>query len=220
MVSKIIALFCSSIIIFFVCGCGGRSTAMSTPVPSSSDPGSSSTPGTSSVPANATVFPNIERMPDWQWCTAQLNHQPCASGLGNATSSKIDNQASPALDGSSSKFTIAGPKGYSNALWWKSVSGGLDAAHFSYDVSFYIDHPEISEALEFDVNQSFNGARYVWGSECNFKDTGQMGHMGPEGVCMGSHKSSMSGIFSEYVAPHHVASGASEFAGPLHQPDR
>jgi hypothetical protein len=175
-VAKSIALFCSSIVILFVCGCGGRSTAMSTPVPTagSPNPGSSSNPGSSfAAPANATVFPNIERMPDWQWCTAQLNHQPCASGLGNATSSKIDNQASPSLDGSSSKFTIAGPKGYSNALWWKSVSGGLDAAHFSYDISFYIDHPEISEALEFDVNQSFNGSRYVWGSECNFKDTGK-----------------------------------------------
>jgi hypothetical protein len=120
-------------------------------------------------------------MPDWQWCTAQLNHQPCASGLGNATSSKTDNQPSPALDGSSSKFTIAGPKGYSNALWWKSVSGGLDAAHFSYDVSFYIDHPEVSEALEFDVNQSFNGTRYVWGSECNFKDTGKWDIWDPKG---------------------------------------
>ncbi len=167
--AKIILLFFSSTIIFFVCGCGGKSTAMSTSVPS--NPGSSASPGSSfSAPANATVFPNIERMPDWQWCTAQLNHQPCASGRGNATSSKTDNQATPSLDGSSSKFTIAGPKGYSNALWWKSVSGGLDATHFSYDVSFYIDHPEISEALEFDVNQSFNGSRYVWGSECNFKE--------------------------------------------------
>ena len=120
-------------------------------------------------------------MPDWQWCTAQLNHQPCASGRGNATSSKTDNQASPSLDGSSSKFTIAGPTGYSNALWWKSVSGGLDAAHFSYDVSFYIDHPEISEALEFDVNQSFNGSRYVWGSECNFKGTHKWDIWDPKG---------------------------------------
>lgn len=152
------------------------------PVPSSPAPGSSSNPGTSSsAPANATVFPKIEEMPDWQWCTAQLNHQPCASGLGNATSSKIDNQASPALDGSSSKFTVAGNKGYSNALWWRSVSGGLDAAHFSYDVSFYIDHPELSEALEFDVNQSFNGTRYVWGSECNFKDTGKWDIWDPKG---------------------------------------
>ena len=144
MTSKTVALLCFSIVILLIGGCGGRSTATSTPVPSSPDPGSSSSPGTSSsAPANATVFPDIERMPDWQWCTAQLNHQPCASGLGNATSSKIDNQASPALDGSSSKFTIAGPKGYSNALWWKSVSGGLNASHFSYDVSFYIDHPEV-----------------------------------------------------------------------------
>ena len=120
-------------------------------------------------------------MPDWQWCTAELNHQPCASGRGNATSSKTDHQATPSLDGSSAKFTLGGKTGYSNALWWKSVSGGLDASHFSYDVSFYVDHPEVSEALEFDVNQSFGGVRYVWGSECNFKDSKKWDIWDPKG---------------------------------------
>jgi hypothetical protein len=143
---------------------------MTTPAPTSPGASTSSDPGPS-APADATVFPKIEQMPDWQWCTAKLNGQACASGLGNATSAKTDNQSQPSLDGSSSKFSIGGNKGYSNALWWKSVSGGLPASHFLYDVSFYIDHPEVSEALEFDLNQSFDNKRYVWGSECNFKDS-------------------------------------------------
>jgi hypothetical protein len=143
------------------------------------NPGASS--ASPSAPANATVFPKIEQMPAWEWCTAQLNHQPCASGLGNATSSKTDDQASPSLDGSSSKFTIGGAKGYSNALWWKPVSGGLSASHFIYDLFFFVDHPELSEALEFDVNQSFSGTRYVWGSECNFKGTGRWDIWDPKG---------------------------------------
>lgn len=170
-------LYLSCALVWATAGCGGRSHATAAPVPTinnnSSGPGSNNSNTGSSAPANATVFQKIEQMPDWQWCTAQLNGQPCASGLGNATSTKSDNQAKPSLDGSSSKFTLGGARAYSNALWWKSVSGGLDASHFSYDVSFYIDNPQVSEALEFDVNQSFNNNRYVWGSECSFKDSGK-----------------------------------------------
>ena len=113
-------------------------------------------------------------MPGWQWCTAQTSdHRTCASGLGNAVSSKTDGQTKPSLNGDSSKFSISGPKGYSNALWWEFVQPNPSLSHFNYDVSFYIDHPEVSQALEFDVNQSFGGSRYTWGSECNFKGTGK-----------------------------------------------
>ena len=159
-------------------GCGGRSkiTAAPTPTPDKSAPGS-----TPSAPANATVFPKIEEMPAWDWCTRLLDGHACASGAGNATSAKADDQSTPSLDGASSKFSIGGKKGYSNALWWKSVSGGLPASHFLYDVSFYIDHPEVSEALEFDVNQSFDGKRWVWGSECAFKDSHHWDIWDPKG---------------------------------------
>ena len=113
-------------------------------------------------------------MPNWLWCTAlNSNNQVCASGLSNATSSKTDHQTSPSLDGSSSKFTLGGPTGYSNALWWKSFNPNSNVSHFNYDVSFYIDHPEFAEALEFDVNQSFGGTRWVFGSECAFKVSGK-----------------------------------------------
>jgi hypothetical protein len=167
---KYVALVFLLCVLLCAIGCGGRSRSMAAPAPGSPGASTSSDPG-SSAPADATVFQKIEQMPDWQWCTAKLNGQPCASGLGNATSAKADDQSKPSLDGSSSKFSIGGNKGYSNALWWKSVSGGLSASHFLYDVSFYIDHPEVSEALEFDVNQSFDNKRWVWGSECNFKDS-------------------------------------------------
>lgn len=169
---KLIALMtvcCAMVCV--LAGCGGRSQNVPPPT-AAPTPAANSNPGSSSsAPANAIVFPKIEQMPDWQFCTKRLNNQVCASGAGNATSVKTDDQTSPALDGSSSKFSLGGKTGYSNALWWKSVSGGLDASHFSYDVSFYIDQPKVSEALEFDVNQSFNNIRFVWGSECNFKDT-------------------------------------------------
>jgi uncharacterized protein YkuJ len=36
-----------------------------------------------------------------------------------------------------------------------------------------IDHPENPQALEFDVNQTINNTRWVFGTECNFKADGK-----------------------------------------------
>ena len=91
--------------------------------------------------------------------------------MGNAASSKTDNQSNPSRDGSSSKFYIGGSTGYSNALWWKTLDPNPTPTHFLYDLWFYIDNPDASQALEFDVNQTFGGTRFTWGTECNFKDT-------------------------------------------------
>jgi len=113
-------------------------------------------------------------MPNWEWCTATTpDGHECASGLGNATSSKSDNQTSPSRDGSSSKFDIGGPTPYSNALWWRTLAPNNNATHFVYDLWFYIDRAELPEALEFDVNQSFGGTRWVYGTECSYKDKGK-----------------------------------------------
>lgn len=179
---------------FTLIGCGGaasNTTAQAAPPnpPSSPAPAASPTPApsasptptptptpvpTPAVPANAIVASKIEDMPEWQWCTAETTeHKPCASGLGNAVSWKANNQSQPSRDGSSAQFHVAGATGYSNALWWRFLEPNPALTHFNYDVWFYIDNPEVSQALEFDVNQSFNGTRYTWGSECNFKGTGK-----------------------------------------------
>jgi hypothetical protein len=120
------------------------------------------------------VVSKIEALPGWQWCTAEsADHRTCASGLGNAASSKTDNQSNPSRDGSSSKFYLGGSTGYSNALWWRTLDPNGTFMHFQYDLWFYIDNPGVSQALEFDVNQTFNGTRFTWGTECNFRGTGK-----------------------------------------------
>ncbi len=81
-------------------------------------------------------------------------------------------QTRPSLSGKSSVFTLGGPTQYSNALWWKSFGPNRTPAHFVYDVYFYIEDPSAPEALEFDVNQSWSGTRYTWGTECSYRDTG------------------------------------------------
>jgi hypothetical protein len=85
----------------------------------------------------------------------------------------INDQNTPSLDGSSAKFSISGSQGYSNALWWEFLTPNSAFTHFVYDFWFYINNPGVSQALEFDVNQTINGTRYTWGSECNFKGTGK-----------------------------------------------
>ena len=83
------------------------------------------------------------------------------------------NQSDPSLSGNSSHFKIAGPTHYSNALWWKSLGVDKTATHFVYDLYFYMKDPNFPEALEFDINQSMNGKRWTWGTECSYRDTGK-----------------------------------------------
>lgn len=158
----------------FVSGCGGRPKPAppSAHGPVAPDPAPSPVgSGNSGAPAGAQTISQIEDLGEWQFCTAKLNGSACASGLGNADSSMTLHQPSPATDGSSARFSLSGPTGYSNALWWKSVGSNPGVTHFNYDLWFYVDHPDFPEALEFDVNQSSGGIRYTWGTECGFKDS-------------------------------------------------
>jgi len=126
--------------------------------------------------ADKTTISGIQAMPGWQSCSAVFpagsgrDGQLCAAGNENPpTSTMTENQSSPAMDGKSAKFTMSGPNGYSNMLYFNAVAGGDNVSHFVYDLYFYIDNPSAPQALEFDVNQAFGGRRWVWGSECNFK---------------------------------------------------
>lgn len=91
-----------------------------------------------------------------------------------------ENQSSPAMDGKSAKFNMGGawsscpvPPGYCNILYFNPVAGGDNVSHFIYDLYFYVDNPSAPQALEFDINQTFGGNRWVWGSECNFNGSGK-----------------------------------------------
>ncbi len=156
-------------------GSGSSSPAGSQPSGSGSQSPSgsgSSTPAIPGVPAGATTQMASQTLPNWQWCTAELNGKPCASGLGNATSTLTQDQQTPSLSGKSSEYTLGGKTQYSNALWWVSFGPDSTPTHFVYDLYFYINDPNAPEALEFDINQSFNGVRYTWGTECSYRNTG------------------------------------------------
>lgn len=128
-----------------------------------------------SQPSQVTIS-GIQNMPGWQSCAADFppgsgrDGQVCASGNPNPpTSSLTQNVSSPSMDGQSAEFSMSGPNGYSNELYFNAIAGGNNVSHFTYDLYFYIDNPAAPQALEFDTNQTFGGYRWVWGSECNFK---------------------------------------------------
>jgi len=134
---------------------------------------------TVSSQAAQTTISDIQTLPGWQSCSALFpadsgrDGQICAAGLGTADSTMTENQSSPAMDGKSAKFTMGGPTPYSNMLYFNPVAGGNNVSHFIYDLYFYIDNPAASQALEFDINQTYGGNRWVWGSECNFNGSGK-----------------------------------------------
>src|SRR5215469_10854909 len=125
--------------------------------------------------AAQTTISGIQNLPGWQSCSADFppgsgrDGQLCAAGNRNPpTSTMSQGQTSPAMDGKSAQFSMSGPNGYSNELYFNAVAGGNNVSHFTYDLYFYIDNPDAPQALEFDTNQTFGGYRWVWGSECNF----------------------------------------------------
>lgn len=126
-----------------------------------------------------TSVTGLQNMMGWQPCSALFPPgdpragQICAAGLGEAMSTMTEDQASPSLSGSSAKFTMGGSHPYSNELYTLFLGGGSNPTQFTYDLDFYVDMPDRPQALEFDVNQSFNGQRWVYGTECNFKADGK-----------------------------------------------
>jgi hypothetical protein len=74
------------------------------------------------------------------------------------------------MDGRSAQFSISGGR-YANALWWKQLGANDGASNFVYDLYYYIKNPSVSQALEFDVNQSRTGKKFIFGTECSFKST-------------------------------------------------
>jgi hypothetical protein len=131
---------------------------------------------------STTTFSDLQNLPGWQTCAdnfpsnsprviydAKALSNVCAAGNGQPASSLTQHQATPSLDGKAAHFTMGGPTPYSNQLYYYSLGGGSNPTHFVYDFYFYIDKPDLPQALEFDLNQTFGNNRWTWGTECNLR---------------------------------------------------
>jgi hypothetical protein len=113
-----------------------------------------------------TTISNIDQKTGWQSCSV------CAGAGGNGPSTSHSTKqgvASPSMDGKSMQFNLGGTTPYANALWWKQLGANSGVKNFKYDLYFYIKNPAAAQALEFDVNQSLNSKKYIFGTQCNIK---------------------------------------------------
>ncbi len=124
---------------------------------------SSASSGSYTPPSGSRTYSNIDQMTGWQSCGA------CAGIGGNGpvgTYWMKQFVSSPSMDGASAQFYNGG-KAWGNALWWKQLGANAGVSHFAYDLYFYINYPGNAQALEFDVNQSVNSKKYIFGTQCN-----------------------------------------------------
>jgi hypothetical protein len=101
----------------------------------------------------------------------------CGTGLSWSMTPGI---SSPSVSGKAAKFTIAGTVPYADVLWNNHLIGdnssqGLpDSSHtlvqtlhnFTYDAYFYGNDLSLSENIEFDIGQFFNGMGFMFGTQC------------------------------------------------------
>jgi hypothetical protein len=118
----------------------------------------------STATAQTTTYGNINQIAGWSDCGA------CAGAGGSGATvpySMTEGVGSPSIDGKSAQFWIGGGTPYANALWWKQLGANANATYFTYDLYFYYTNASAPQALEFDVNQSVGGRKYIFGTQCN-----------------------------------------------------
>jgi hypothetical protein len=179
--------------------CGWSSTA-----PLSLSVGGSSSGGSS----GGRTFSNLQNKGGW---TGYALLPPsfgicggCNAGGSNISWSWTPNVKSPTMDGLTTKTTYGGGSvTWGDVLWNNHLIGDFSSQglpdwnhtiapqyhNFTYDVYFWVGNVNVSQALEFDINQFVGGKSYIWGHECriaggNQWDTwnNQTQHWVPSGV--------------------------------------
>ena len=112
--------------------------------------------------AGTTTYNQVQTMSGWQTCNS------CA-GSGPVQHSMSQHIHSPSMTGDSTKYSLGGNSPYHNAIWWKQLGANSNAHNFTYDLYFYLTTPGAAQALEFDMNQSVGGHKFIFGTECNIR---------------------------------------------------
>jgi hypothetical protein len=145
--------------------------------------------GAATTPVTITVnsensFSNLQASGGWQGYAQQpptyADCTTCTPSGPGTTWAMYQGIKNPSLSGDATQFNIGGNMDYSDVLWNNhligdgSSQGMPDTNHtlvptltsFTYDVYFYSSNLDVAQALEFDVNQFFNGMGFTWGHEC------------------------------------------------------
>lgn len=116
---------------------------------------------------NNAQYQMIQKMSGWQSCDVCSGQ----NGKGPKTPHSMTQYVgTPSMTGQASEYWIGPQVPYSGALWWEQLGGNGNAAHFVYDLYFYMKNPGAAQALEFDMNQSANGRKFIFGTQCDIKN--------------------------------------------------
>ena len=140
--------------------------------------------GAATSPVTITVgnaFSNLQKSGGWaaagQGPPEFIDCNPCGKQITWYMNQDVK---SPSLSGSATQFGLGGTGPYWDVLFNnhligdQSSQGMPDPNHtlvpslhnFTYDVYFYGTNLGASQALEFDLNQFFDGMGFIWGHEC------------------------------------------------------
>jgi hypothetical protein len=133
------------------------------------------------ITVGGSVFTNLQASGGWSgYGEFAPSYNTCSSCGSGVTWSMNQGVTSPSLTGKAARFSIGGTTPYADVLWTNPLIGdfssqGLpDHAHtiipnihgFTYDIYFYSSTFELSQVLEFDINQYFNSLAFTWGNQC------------------------------------------------------
>lgn len=133
------------------------------------------------VNVSGSAFTNLQASSGWSgYGEFPPAYDICSSCGPGVTWSMNQNVASPSLTGKAAKFSVGGTTPYADVLWTNPLIGDFssqgvpDQAHtiipnlhgFTYDLYFYSSTLELSQVLEFDINQYFNSLGFTWGHQC------------------------------------------------------
>ena len=136
----------------------------------------------SPVTSTGNTFSNLQHGNGW----ASFGQGPpdfvdCSpSPCDGITFSMSQGIQSPSMSGEATQYSLGGTAIYTDALFNNHLIGDLssqglpDSNHtlvsgyhnFTYDVYFYGTNLELSQAVEFDINQFFDNLGFIWGHEC------------------------------------------------------
>jgi putative Ig domain-containing protein len=166
-----------------------NAAAVSSPAPTSPPPATpppntpSPTAPTSPVASSGgNSLSNLQHSAGWsQYGQGPPNFVDCSpSPCDGISFSMTQGVQSPSMSGQATIFNVGGSTPYSDALFNNHLIGPLSSQgmfdpeqkqvsslyNFTYDVYFYGDNLGLSEALEFDINQFFNGMGFIYGQQC------------------------------------------------------
>ena len=166
-----------------------NAAAVSSPAPTSPPPATpppntpSPTAPTSPVASSGgNSLSNLQHSAGWsQYGQGPPNFVDCSpSPCDGISFSMTQGVQSPSISGQATIFNVGGSTPYSDALFNNHLIGPLSSQgmfdpeqkqvsslyNFTYDVYFYGDNLGLSEALEFDINQFFNGIGFIYGHQC------------------------------------------------------